>query len=185
MFAKETWVFLNTFADWVAAIGSISAVVVALYLARRDDQARLDIGAGLRMLVLGAGLTDEPEEVVTIRITNIGRRDVQVIGLGWRIGIFKRRYLEQATSFNPLDTPLPVRLRDGDEVFYRIPLTPTSLWIDKFVSTCVGELPVRRVRRLNTLRVRVYTSVGRVFEKHVEPGLQQRLLQHATRQSAA
>ena len=89
MFAKETWVFLNTFADWFAALGSILAVIVALYLA--------------------------------------------------------------------------------------------SLWIDSFVSSCVRELAARRLR---SLRLRVYTSVGRVFEKRVEPGLHRRLLQHVARESA-
>lgn len=177
MIFKETWVFLNTFADWFAALGSISAVIVALHRkARRPSATRHR--RRCPKVGLGAGLTNEPEEVVSIRITNVGGRQAQVIGLGWRTGLFKRRYLERAPSFNPLDTPLPVRLRDGEEVFYRIPLTPDSFWINNFVSNCVGESPARRLR---TLRIRVYTSIGRVFEKRVESGLQRRLLQHASR----
>lgn len=172
---KETWLFINTFAPWAAAIGSIGAVIVALYLARRSDQLRLDVSAGVRMVVMGGGLDALPEEVVTIRITNIGRREAEVIGLGWRIGIFRRRYLEQMPSFNPLESPLPVRLRDGEEMFRRIPLSPTSVWLDDFVRTCLGKWPRAEVK---FIRIRVFTSVGRVFEARLEPGLQRKLLQH-------
>jgi len=173
---KETWLFINTFAPWVAAIGSIGAVIVALYLARRSDQLRLDVSAGVRMIVMGSGLHPQSEEVVSIRITNIGRREAEVVGLGWRIGIFRRRYLEQMPSFNPLEPPLPVRLRDGEEMFRRIPLSPTSLWLDDFIRTCLGKWP--HLLEVKFIRVRVFTSVGRVFEACLEPGLQRKLLQH-------
>ena len=41
LFDRETWLFINSFAPWLAALGTVAAVIVALYLARRAS--RLDI----------------------------------------------------------------------------------------------------------------------------------------------
>lgn len=46
----EFWKFINTFAPWLSALGTIAAVVVSLYLARRDKSIRLEVSAGHRLL---------------------------------------------------------------------------------------------------------------------------------------
>jgi hypothetical protein len=38
---RETWKFLNTFAGWVSAAATFTAVVTSLYLARRSDRVVL------------------------------------------------------------------------------------------------------------------------------------------------
>ena len=41
LFDRETWLFINGFAPWLAALGTLLAVIVSLHLARRAS--RLDI----------------------------------------------------------------------------------------------------------------------------------------------
>lgn len=90
----ETWKFINTFAPWFSALGSISAVIVALYMARRDKKVRLEVSIGHR-LILGQGVNNQPPNFVMITITNIGHREAQISNLTWRTGIFRRSYAVQ------------------------------------------------------------------------------------------
>jgi hypothetical protein len=35
-FDRETWTFVNSFAPWLSAIGTLAAVITSLYLATAD-----------------------------------------------------------------------------------------------------------------------------------------------------
>ena len=62
--AKSTWDIVNGFANWLAAIGSIAAAVVALYIANRSARptARLSVG---HRISIGSGSTEPyPEYAV-------------------------------------------------------------------------------------------------------------------------
>ena len=53
---QEDWKYVNTFADWVAAFGSIFASLVALYLSRTNHvKVKVDISLGALV-----GLQPEP-----------------------------------------------------------------------------------------------------------------------------
>lgn len=56
----DYWKFVNSFAPWLSAIGTLSAVIVAIYLARRDKFVRLKCAAGIRMLI-GPDFPKHPE----------------------------------------------------------------------------------------------------------------------------
>src|SRR5688572_19989531 len=43
---RKTWEFINTFANWPSAIGTLAAVGVALYLAFRERRISLKLSAG-------------------------------------------------------------------------------------------------------------------------------------------
>jgi hypothetical protein len=62
MWDKATWQFINTFADWFAAAGTIAAVIVAIYLARLDKTIRLKVNAGARLMVT-AGVEGRPSGI--------------------------------------------------------------------------------------------------------------------------
>jgi hypothetical protein len=47
---KEIWQVINTFAPWLSAIGTVSAVIASLYLATRDRRISLKISAGHKLL---------------------------------------------------------------------------------------------------------------------------------------
>ena len=46
----ETFQILNTIGTWFAGIGTVSAVIVSLYLASRNSKVQLKICAGHRVL---------------------------------------------------------------------------------------------------------------------------------------
>ena len=48
---RQLWTFINSFADWLSALGTIGAVIVALYLARKDARITLRVVSGLRVIV--------------------------------------------------------------------------------------------------------------------------------------
>ena len=52
---KDTWEFINSFAPWLAAFGTVAAVIVSLYLARTDKRIRLAIYEGVRIITVRTG----------------------------------------------------------------------------------------------------------------------------------
>jgi hypothetical protein len=75
-------------ADWVSGVGSLSAGIIALYLARASQRIRLKGYCGLRMSV-GFGTT--PQELVSFVVTNIGTRGTVVNNISMRVGRFKKK----------------------------------------------------------------------------------------------
>jgi hypothetical protein len=62
-------------ADWVSGLGSLSAGIIALYLARASQRIRLKGYCGLRMIV---GFGNTPQEVVSFVVTNVGTRSTVI-----------------------------------------------------------------------------------------------------------
>lgn len=168
------WQFINSFAAWFSAFGTISAVIVALYLVRQDKRIRLHVSVGHRVIV-SQGLKGQPPQYLAIRITNIGHRDVQVTGIGWRIGLFKKSYAEETIIRDGISSTLPVRLRDGDEACYYFPLFSDIEWLREFIQKML--LPNLQWKLWFTY-VRIYTSVGKVFEVPLEHGLKKRIIEY-------
>jgi multisubunit Na+/H+ antiporter MnhE subunit len=74
-FFRETWQFINSFSPWLSAVGTIIAVIVALYLARLDKRIRLRVSAGHRLVFsAGASIPENPDEYLVINIVNSGYR---------------------------------------------------------------------------------------------------------------
>jgi hypothetical protein len=169
------WQLINSFADWFSALGTIGAVIVALYLAGQDKRIRLRVSAGHRELV-SQGLKGPPPQYLTIRVTNVGHREVQVTGIGWRIGLFKKSYAQQTIMVDGVSSTLPVRLRDGEEAVYYIPLFDEMNWLGRFIEKMLS--PALRWR-LRFTYVRIFTSVGKVFEEPLEQGMKRRIIAHA------
>jgi hypothetical protein len=73
----KTWECINSFANWLAAIGTIFAVVVALWLSIRDRSINLKATFDLGMVP-----TDDPtildQQVFNLSFTNYGPRTVHV-----------------------------------------------------------------------------------------------------------
>lgn len=148
-------------ADWVSGLGSLAAVIVALYLARQDRRLNLEVAAQHSLLVSELGTPPWPQ-YLSVRITNHGRREAQIIGIGWRIGLFKKRLADQTPPNDRISNSIPCKLADGDEAVFYFPLSKDGGWVKEF-STQVLTRPIWWA--LLFAKVRVYTSVGVVFEK--------------------
>lgn len=152
--------------------------MVALYFARQDKRIRLRVGAGHRIIV-SSGQNGPHPDYLAIKITNIGHREAQVVGIGWRIGLFRKRHADQLLMLNDgISSQMPIRLRDGDEATYYIPLFGEADWLSKFVH----EMLSPRVKWNSWFtRVCVYTSVGKTFKAPLEIGLKRRIIDYEMR----
>ena len=90
---QHTFQILNTLGTWLAGIGTLSAVIVSLYLARRGSKIKLKINAGHRILV-GSTMEGKYPDYCSIRIVNTGFRQANLTELGWKVGLIKKEYLD-------------------------------------------------------------------------------------------
>jgi len=156
-------------ADWVSGIGSLSAAIVALYLARWSQRIRLQGYCGLRVSVGGGGPRDE---LVFVSVTNIGTRSTVVCNLGMRVGLFKKRFAIITMQKDIYSVGIPYAIGDGQEGHWAMPLNEKKSWLrelcDGFVLTPMD---------VKTLLFQVHTTHGEVFNIKPEPPLRKALLE--------
>ena len=157
-------------------------MIVALFLARQDKRIRLRVNAGYRLIV-SQSRKGPPPAYVSVGITNIGHREAQVIGISWRTGLLKKRYADQTPNYNDgISSPIPIRLRDGEEAKYYFPISADSEWLREFSDKMLAPRVAWNIR---FARIRVYTSVGKVFDSYLEPGLRRKLLEYTEKHDSA
>jgi hypothetical protein len=106
-------------ADWVSGLGSLSAAIVALYLAKWSQSIRLYGYCGLRIAIGGGG---PKEELVFISVTNIGTRSTIVSNLGMRVGMFKKRFALIPMVKDQYSDGIPYQIADGQQAKWAVPL---------------------------------------------------------------
>lgn len=173
LLSQDTWKFVNTFAPWLSAVGTISAVIVSLHLARRDKRIRLEVSAGIRLIVTPGIPESARNEYLAIHVVNIGHREAQITNVGWKAGIFKKRYAVQTNFMAGNSSSLPIRLRDGEEARYFVPLNEESDWLSGFGRDMLSRDWVQAY----FLRIQVSTSVGVTVESRIEKGLRTKLIE--------
>ena len=140
-------------ADWVSGLGSLSAGIIALYLARASQRIRLKGYCGLRVIV-GFGTT--PQEVVSVVVTNIGTRSTVINNISMRVGRFrKKRFAIITLVRDQCSVGIPYALADGQDAHWGIPLDQSRTWIKDL---CDGF--VQTPDDVKTLQFRVHTSHG-------------------------
>ena len=113
-------------------------------------------------------------EFIYISVVNIGHREAQIIFIGWKWGFIKKQHA--IVKFNEgLSSALPIKLRDGEEAHYFIPLKDDKQILKDFAN--VRELlPYPRLLSF-FVKVQVSTSTGVTFEKRIEKGLRKMLVE--------
>lgn len=167
---RDTWKFINTFASWLSALGSLAAVITSLYLARRSDQIRLRISAGVRILVSEGDTPGSRPEYVWVSITNISRRATTLTNLSWkfRLPYMKGVYIWNAPR-NPFSSALPITLNDGQTANYALGVKEFS---EKFSEYARSELSGwRNAWKKYFSRFLVATSTGDIFSARIEKSL--------------
>jgi hypothetical protein len=93
---KEHWDFLNSFANWVSAVGTVSAVVVSLWISLRQGRVALAVDAGTMDYTQSIeGQQISTSSYVAVRVFNEGQAPAQVTGIGWAYG--ERRRWQRCT----------------------------------------------------------------------------------------
>jgi hypothetical protein len=168
---------LELLAAWLAALGTISAVVTALYLAQRDNRIRLRVSAGIRQLILEGGGPGSGTEFVSIDIVNVGRRVGVVTGVSWKFGWFSKGAYLQVPPSNLYSDQFPKKLADGDRAALMIPLTSFR---ENFRAAAHKQLkaPWKHLRA-HSLRVIAHTSAREDARARAEKELSQEVLRLA------
>ena len=167
---KATWQFINSFAPWLAALGTLLAVIVSLYFARRDKQIRISISAYIATLINNLNNSNKSNRYLCVEVTNIGHRTANITSINWKIGIFHKRRLEQVLAINPISSKLPIKLIDVDIANYYFPLDDFRKNLENFrkcFSTTFIELETRFIL------IRALSSTGHIFESRIDKNLRE------------
>jgi hypothetical protein len=120
--AKETWQFVNTFAPWLSAFGTIAAVITALHLARRADKIQLQLRVGIRIVAVQGGGGDHGREYVWVSITNLSRRKANITHLFWKPVPWRKSGLIWIAPQNQYSSKFPITIDDGESANYALPV---------------------------------------------------------------
>ncbi len=162
---------------WAAAFATLVAAYVALKIAGRQDEIRLQVSASAGHLV-GAGAT---QDIVWIRIINLARRAATISAIGWRLSRFVKYELHQI--FEPPNPSPPYEIKDGELVSLSWPVNRgENNWYDGFAEKMMEFGKLRRYFELYSLRLQVSCTTGEVFEappskefmKHVREAITRR-----------
>jgi hypothetical protein len=166
---ENIWKFINTFAPWLSALGTLAVVITSLYLAMRDRRIRLKVKAGFRRIVAIGQTLNQGANVISIYVTNTGYRSVTIIGLYWKFGIFRKRIYEQTPGYDFNSSSLPVKLADGEEASYHIP----EIFFKRNLTTLEQGISKEYLKLgVKFIKIGVYTTLGKTFEYTIEKGLQ-------------
>jgi hypothetical protein len=170
---KEHWDFINAFANWISALGTVGAVIVSLWLALRPDRISLHVNASIRVVIV-PGVAAPPVRYVTITAVNRGRRLAKITGIGWtyggRMATNRKHLLQLPGERDGMSSPIPVVLDDGQQAQWMFEKARWLGGLDKLYSADWRST-------VDTFMVEVSTSVGRVFRVRVEQSLKDALVE--------
>jgi hypothetical protein len=161
----------GSIADWVSGIGSLSAVIVALYLSKASMRVRLYGICGHR-IVFEHG-KDVQQHLISVFITNIGPRSTVVNNIGLRFGLFKKKYGIIKILEGEFTQPIPKTLVDGEQGHWGFELNDQKSWItdlfrNEFITSWLD---------VQTMHIEVYTTNGGSFRFRPEPSLRKLILE--------
>ena len=166
---KNTWEFINTFAPWLSAIGTIAAVIVSLYLSMREKRIKLSVSAGHRIIFPGK------REILAIKVINKGFRKAKLVNIGWKIGILKKQYAVQTTEANLYSDKIPIILNEGEDANFHISFNDL---IEDFSKNFVKSSSLLHIR---SLKVQAWTVEGKTFESRIEKNLREKISEEINR----
>ena len=169
----ETIDLIGALGTWVAGIGSLLAVVVALWLARRDSRVRLKCRATQIMFVGG-----KPPSgwVLEVRVTNAGARRVVIDRIEWRSGHGRKAKRSFQLFSHSSSDRFPKALEHGETAIFR-DSTEGGRLFDRLARALVDP---GKGRPAKSVRVVIGTSVG-----HVETVRPEQVLLNSLEQAAA
>lgn len=162
----QIWIAIGS---WLAGIGTITATVVALYLARRVEKVRLRVRVGLMQVVMGDGTPFQ--EHLGIDVTNAGERPVTINAIGWAVGKGKERKFAVQPLHSPHSAQCPIELAYGKNAKFLVSFDVMPNWARDFGTGFVQDVSEKN---LSTLVVLVDTPMG-VVEAHPMPNVLQRI----------
>ena len=110
---------LSVLSQFLGAAGTLLAVIVALYMARKDRRIDLDISSGI--YGVHSQNVGKIGEVIKFTIINRGHTPAHIANLSWNIGFIRRlKALQLFNPDSPLNSPLPIILKEAEIAQYSI-----------------------------------------------------------------
>jgi hypothetical protein len=155
--------WLELIAEYLTAVGTVGAVIVALYLSRKDRREKISVSPAIHYFVQEGQKFGEGIRLYGLTATNVGFATLTVQNLCWRVGIFRKTVLYTArpnTADWPTEQP-PKTLRRGDWLTVQV---PEGRFIDGLAELLkqVNRHPFPRLA-LRSLRAGVETSTKKRF----------------------
>lgn len=187
--ACDTWTCINSFAPWLAAVGTVGTLIGTLMIATRDRRPR--VRTQNNVLLTGAPIVLGPSGTATfstndmtpffeVQVVNIGQCPVIIDQCGWLMRLNRRQHLliksnrSESPFVKEMQTTLPCTLKYGERarfVFDTFTLPEPN-----------HELHGTRLRWLAWLRARslkfqLVTSVGKSIRVRANSGIKQSVWQ--------
>ena len=163
---KNFWVFINSFAPWFSAFGTIAAVIVSLYFSRKSRN--IDVVILSNVMSVFPNLPEDKKELkfFTLHITNMGFRSVTINNIGWESGFSKSK---ENIGFTPSNLDKmgmsskfpPTKLSDGDHIKYFIPI---EVVLD---SIKMPSSIIQKLFFLNCFKVYTTTTTDKTFKSKI------------------
>ncbi|RVD78148.1 hypothetical protein [Pseudomonas koreensis] len=131
-------------ADWASAFGSVSAALVALYLAKSSQRVNLTAFCGIRIIVGGGFAT---EKLASIMVTNTGDRPFKISSITIRHGVIKKQhgFIKIGAPTEHCESLLRL-LNDGDQAHFGFPLEDVNNWVSAMARDCRTDLDIATIR---------------------------------------
>lgn len=153
-------------ADWVSGIGSFSAALVALYVARSSQRVRLLGFCGSRLIVSRAR---DPIDVFAVSATNASQRPTIVTNISLTFGVWRwKRHGIMTFLQDDISHGIPKPLSDGETGSWNARMN--DQWLKKLVENF--ELDNFSVE---TMKVLIHTSNGGVTVLRPEKGFRDKI----------
>jgi len=109
-------------AEYLTAVGTVGAVIVALYFSRKDRREKISVSAAIHYSVGPEQTLAESTRLYGLTATNVGFATVTVQNLCWRVGVLRKKvlYVDTWGLEWPTESP-PKTLRRGDWLTVRLP----------------------------------------------------------------
>lgn len=152
--------FWSMIGGWVSGLGSLAAVLVALYLARREGRLRLIVEVDIHPKPKLSELIYTSKVELTFKITNVGLLPAEIVYVGWRYGFFRPKRL-QISEFR---IPRLARTSEEERVLARGQFLDLNIFGGDFQSDWNSDLRHFLKSSLNLLFLvmEVHTSVHQV-----------------------
>ncbi len=149
------------FASWLAAIGTISAVIVALWLAHRQEHPRVTLHAEVSPVWFEKG-SEKNREYLLVRAVNVGSRPVTISHLSLRFGLFRKLWVSVPIPDKEVSSPFPIELTYGKEEKWLIPLEKDNFKWCEDVAKFIADSS--RSTRIRFASVYATTTTGKILK---------------------
>jgi hypothetical protein len=169
--SNEEWEFINTFAPWFSAAGTLLAVVTSLYISYSTRRIALEISSGIYLI----DDNGEDKECFDIDVTNTGYRTISLnhnACISFQVGLFKKtnigigpKHIDDFRSSN-----FPCKLGENETARLSINMKHDNKnWLHNFKEEYLKN------HSLSSLKIIVYPNIGKPFKTKPDKSIMKEL----------